>query len=579
MTLNIFRQLICFLLPLSISTISKAQSWLLWASGLPPGTSPKMTVAPNHDIFYTLVGTPLAYAGLVYKANTTNASGSFTALPVLPFPPSHVNNINALGYNASSEPIVGIFRNTLSEPFLFRFNNSTNAWVAATVSNPPTLGAYCMVTAPNGNIFVGGRWANVYKSTDNGSTFSSIDESAILGAAYPCYYPSWGGVASDAAIYGINMDKNNRLYVGSESAGVVYSNDYGTTWHPADFFACQSANPTLKNGSSPMKPLSTSGNVAALGFTANNNLVWTRSSFWDDNWKNGLGYADMTAHTVTQTTGFSDYLITIGQQITKIVTTTNGRMFLHSGAPSGSPHADMGIFTSTDGIHWTSFNTGITGANGNQAQGSLAVDGNLVFMATNDGQVFRYDASLAMPLDLLSFSGKSTAQTNELTWQTANESNISHFILEKSSNAADKFVPIGDIKAKGNAITPPQYYRLFDAQPSTLNYYRLKIVENDGTYNYSKIIALKDESPSKAVISIYPNPANTVLNVVLNTTDYHAATLHLMDLTGRILLTQSKKEADNQPFIFPLEGFKSGIYMLVVTVDGTQTLHKVVIAQ
>ena len=61
---------IFLILGLFISAVSvQAQSWTLWASGLQSGVYPRMTVAPNHDIFYTLLGTGIN-AGYVWKANT-----------------------------------------------------------------------------------------------------------------------------------------------------------------------------------------------------------------------------------------------------------------------------------------------------------------------------------------------------------------------------------------------------------------------------------------------------------------------------------------------------------------------------
>jgi Secretion system C-terminal sorting domain len=185
---------------------------------------------------------------------------------------------------------------------------------------------------------------------------------------------------------------------------------------------------------------------------------------------------------------------------------------------------------------------------------------------------------ITLPLELLSFTGKQNAEGITLNWQTANEQNVSHFIVEKSSDIADKFVEIGKIKAIGNNRETPQYYSLFDAQPSFLNYYRLKMVDNDGGFNYSKILAFKGENKSNGIIGFYPNPVTNVLNVVLTNTNYKTATVSLVDITGRTLLTQSKA-FDNQAFVLNTETVANGIYTVIVTIDGTQSLHKVVIAK
>lgn len=245
-----------------------------------------------------------------------------------------------------------------------------------------------MARAPDGTLWAGAKWAYVYKSTDNGHSFTNIDESAIVKADFPCYYPSWSGYEYDGAIYGINVDRNGRVYAGTESAGMVYSDDAGISWQPADFHPCKDSDPAQKDSSSAMMALSIGGNCSGIGFTADNKLVWCGANMWALGWQNELGLADFDNHTVSPFLGFPAYLIQLGQQVSKIVTASNGQMFLHSGGNAMA--TGVGIYTSMDGVHWTAFNNGITGQNDNQSQGSLAVDSNLVFMATHDGKVWRY---------------------------------------------------------------------------------------------------------------------------------------------------------------------------------------------
>lgn len=382
---------ICF----SVSALAQTGSWQLWGSGLPQGSFPKMAVAPDHSVYYTLVGTG-GTKGIVNKADGTKPTGTFTALPAIPLPASIQNNVQGIIVNSNNELIAGVMRNNVNEPFSFVFDKTSQTWVASNLSansSKPTLGTYCMTKSPDGTMWIGAKWANVYKSTDGGRTFTGIDESAVIKAAYPCYYPSYGGVDYDAAIYGINVDGNGRLYVGTESAGVVFSDDNGTTWKPADLHPCMDNDNTQKDTLSSLKPLAMGGNVAGLGFTIDNKLVFTGGPLWKMNWKTGMALVDMNAKTVQPLKGMPDYLVQQGQQVSKIVTTANGRMFFHSGSSNGAQAADIGIYTSTDGLNWKQFNTGITGQNDGQSQGGLAVDGNLVYFATHDGKVWRYDAA------------------------------------------------------------------------------------------------------------------------------------------------------------------------------------------
>lgn len=372
--------------------IAQNNSWQLWATGLPQGVYPKLAIAKNHDIYYGLVA-GIGEKGIIYKSNTNGKLGVFNAMPKIPIPLSITNNIQDIICNKNNEPIVGIFRSNLSEPFIFKFNNNTNVWDIVDIDYPANLGVFCMAISPNGTLWMGAKWSYVYKSLDNGLSYKKIDETEILRSKYPCYYPSWSGVPSDGAIYSINVDNAGRLYVGTEGAGILYSDDEGISFHPADLFACQNNNLKLKDSLSEMKALSFTGNLGALGFTQDDNLIFNGTSLWSLNWKESLGYADMENNKVYEAKGFDPYFISTGLQITKIVTTDKGQIFLHSGSNSSVNPALVGIYTSTDGIQWNIFNTGITSSINGQSQGSLAVEGNTVYFATQDGNIWKYEDS------------------------------------------------------------------------------------------------------------------------------------------------------------------------------------------
>ena len=369
------------------SYTNQAQSWTLWATGLQSGVYPRMTVAPNHDIFYTLLGTGINQ-GYIWKANTQDAQGHFVALPQIPRPATIQNNIVAIGCNQWSELLAGIYRTELTDPWLFRFDEAIQLWDTAIANLNPNLGCDAIARSSNGTIYAATKWSYIYKSTDDGKTFQRIDDTQSVQAEYPCYYPTYNGSQYNGGIFSIHVDGNGRVYAGTETAGVIYSDDEGQTWHPADFFACLPADSTMKDTMSPMIALAKSGNVGGLGFTKDNQLVWTGANLWALNWKNGMGYADLDEHTVQEVQGLPDYLVQVGQQVSKIVTTDNGQMFFHAGNSNVGP---TGIYTSWDGIHWSLFNDGITGMNDGLSQGSLAVDGNKVFMATHDGKVWVYE--------------------------------------------------------------------------------------------------------------------------------------------------------------------------------------------
>ncbi len=117
--------------------------------------------------------------------------------------------------------------------------------------------------------------------------------------------------------------------------------------------------------------------------------------------------------------------------------------------------------------------------------------------------------SVALSVNLLRFQGKNTEGANFLNWQTATEVNAAYFEVERSLNGQN-FDKIATTKAFGKANT----YDLNDKiTTQTTHYYRLKMVDNDGSFSYSKIISLHGDKRNNNLLSIYPNPVIQFLTI------------------------------------------------------------------
>ncbi len=145
--------------------------------------------------------------------------------------------------------------------------------------------------------------------------------------------------------------------------------------------------------------------------------------------------------------------------------------------------------------------------------------------------------SEVLPLRLLSFTAKKENKTNRLSWTTTNEINVDHFEIERSNNGRE-FNKIGNTKA--NSTTQTNSYQYSDAvAPNTplwgaggLLYYRIKIVDKDGKFEYSPIRMISNNTDGQ--ISIYPNPARDMVTVTHPSTNI-VAQLQITDMNGRIL--------------------------------------------
>jgi hypothetical protein len=177
-----------------------------------------------------------------------------------------------------------------------------------------------------------------------------------------------------------------------------------------------------------------------------------------------------------------------------------------------------------------------------------------------------------VPVNLLSFTGEQADKKHLLKWTTSQEINSSYFDVERSADARH-FTSIGRVAAAGTSSIEKRY-NLTDAAPMQgNNYYRLKQVDNDGSFVYSNIILLKMLGNS-GTISVYPNPTTKTLTVLLGgLNDNSMVNAGVYDMTGRYLQGMTLKK-NNASFNFDVERLPAGIYNLRLEWKGEVTVWR-----
>lgn len=174
-----------------------------------------------------------------------------------------------------------------------------------------------------------------------------------------------------------------------------------------------------------------------------------------------------------------------------------------------------------------------------------------------------------LPIELLTFVGKNEGDKNLVQWVTATEKNSDFFRLEKSSNGVD-FEKLLDINAAGNSEST-KYYNTFDVTPfEGISYYRLKLYDLDGSYEYSNIISVDNSNLTSYITAPRPNPTNGNIEFDVNTRTSEQILIELYNNNGLIIHTIKQTiEGGYQSLNLDLSKFDSGIYLLKVTFDGT----------
>lgn len=142
-------------------------------------------------------------------------------------------------------------------------------------------------------------------------------------------------------------------------------------------------------------------------------------------------------------------------------------------------------------------------------------------------QVFtNLNISAPLPVNLIYFAGKNEKAGNVLEWVTASEQNNQGFEIERSSNNL-KFIKIGENKGE-NASYEQKTYSFTDKNIGGNSfYYRLKQIDYNGKYNYSKIIFVEPTKNNE--INIYPNPVINSLTIEAES----ESNIQIFDLIGK----------------------------------------------
>ncbi|MBK0383301.1 T9SS type A sorting domain-containing protein [Pedobacter sp. SD-b] len=181
-----------------------------------------------------------------------------------------------------------------------------------------------------------------------------------------------------------------------------------------------------------------------------------------------------------------------------------------------------------------------------------------------------------LPIKLVSFTGSYANFQNRLTWHTASEINFNKFEIEKSLDGSS-FAKIGEIKGGKSDYT----FIDNDVKLGVTSYYQLKMIDNDGSFSLSNVVAISNK-PSKTIsISAYPIPATNKITLNIQSQQATGSNITIYDTAGRI---QTQFRTNYVKGLNALEintsSLKAGNYFLVSTTsNGNSQSAKFIIAK
>lgn len=176
----------------------------------------------------------------------------------------------------------------------------------------------------------------------------------------------------------------------------------------------------------------------------------------------------------------------------------------------------------------------------------------------------------AMPVRWLHIAAVlNSNNTVSLNWETADEVQNKGFEVERSTNAKS-FERIGFVEGMSES-KDLQRYNFIDSQPlKSTSYYRLKQLDNDGNFSYSRIIAIVPDT-DKLFLTLYPNP--TTDEITVRSDLGIIKEVQIFSTNGTILLS---KTAASEAITLSLNNLQSGIYLMNVAIDNYYVTKKII---
>lgn len=184
--------------------------------------------------------------------------------------------------------------------------------------------------------------------------------------------------------------------------------------------------------------------------------------------------------------------------------------------------------------------------------------------------------SVALPVGLLDFEGRLQQENVFLQWITTSEEGTRRFGIERSYDGIS-FGNIGYVDAAGNSSITRLYTFTDTSIARDRNYYRLKEIDQDEKFTYSKVIQVNGAlRPNPFIVS--PSPFTTGVDILFAKVPVESVSIRLLDMTGKTLMRRYNSSAGQSLLHLDLSGLvlPAGIYLLEIRIGSSVYTQKLI---
>jgi hypothetical protein len=189
------------------------------------------------------------------------------------------------------------------------------------------------------------------------------------------------------------------------------------------------------------------------------------------------------------------------------------------------------------------------------------------------GLVWSSSCGLALPIDLTEFKARLSGNTVLVNWKIERADGFSHFEIERNINGS--FIKIGEVRW----IAGQDNYSFTDdaAAYSGKVLYRLKMVDDNHVYKYSKVVTVNLPGINSIAL-VYPNPASNIVTISFRKPVSSNAIVSIFDASGKNV-SSSTLQRGQLNYQVNVHNLVNGMYLLKCVKDGEMSYSKFLIQQ
>jgi len=492
-------------------------------------------------------------------------------------PSGVVENINSLYFLSASNgfAITGDW-NSYPYPYSGRILKTTNGGETWSITLfDDSHGLIDIYFLDNDTGWICGSNGVIYKTTNGGNNWSYIDANTpywlfgIFFSAHNVGFTLGGNINSDIILKsnngGNSWTKIRETFQDQLMSGLYFINDF-------EGWVC--------------------GFNGVMFKTTNGGISWIRETLQTDKELREIFFIDTVGYCVGFSGTFMKYHYTPPPTNNIQIISPNGGELWETGSTKqiiwySTENNYVNIeYSYNNGASWNNVvssypNTGVY----NWTVSNIISDNCLVRIGDYPSFFDVSDSSFSIvyltPVELLSFSSDVVDNYVTLNWTTSTETNNSEFNVERSVISTTgrnlEWQTISIVNGNGTT-TEPQNYSFVDENISVGKYqYRLKQIDFNGTFGYSKTIEVEINPPSKfSLEQNYPNPFNPSTTIQFNLAKDSYVSLKVYDINGEEIssLIEGYKQAGTYSLNFEPNNLPSGIYLYRIVTEDFSAVQK-----